>query len=461
MKTLTVTLKQHTPLIHFQHDQYGATLRASEVKPKLDRFILTKLGGGNYNVGCSEAKEKGWLVGKGTHPALNYKVQIRAKSIDTSISLDEDKNTKINKRTGEYKEIYTTEDFPMLLSNMGGKETAQELVNFSYSSKDITLVITIVTKDISKDEELYNIVKQEIVYFIANTNFGQRSTKGFGSFTVAKIDDEEIPWDNNKVYENDTKVMRYEVPSKIGIEEIKNVFSVIDFYWKCLKSGINCTKRIDEGGRVVRKFPERYIKSFLWTYLDRKGKTWEKRTIKNTLHLECIRPSGETTSVNNKIAFFARAHLGCPINGFTYRIPQGRFETNYKGKRKEKTNTVEVSIKNTNDSLLQRISSPIIFKPVFHEKSGKDVVSVYILYDREQIEALYGATDTTFIFSAGKDSCKLPLFINDGNKRFMIDFHDLINEFHKYMNYSFIPRDFNWRNILGEKKVELKRTVKK
>ena len=36
MKTLKVTLKQHTPLIHFQHEQYGATLRASEVKPKLD-----------------------------------------------------------------------------------------------------------------------------------------------------------------------------------------------------------------------------------------------------------------------------------------------------------------------------------------------------------------------------------------------------------------------------------------
>lgn len=42
MKTLKVTLKQHTPLIHFQHDQYGATLRASEVKPKLDKFIILR-----------------------------------------------------------------------------------------------------------------------------------------------------------------------------------------------------------------------------------------------------------------------------------------------------------------------------------------------------------------------------------------------------------------------------------
>ena len=37
------TLRQHTPIIHFQHHQDGATLRASEVKPKLDKFLIEKL----------------------------------------------------------------------------------------------------------------------------------------------------------------------------------------------------------------------------------------------------------------------------------------------------------------------------------------------------------------------------------------------------------------------------------
>jgi len=37
------TLKQHTPLIHFQSDQSGATLRATELKPKLDRFLIEKV----------------------------------------------------------------------------------------------------------------------------------------------------------------------------------------------------------------------------------------------------------------------------------------------------------------------------------------------------------------------------------------------------------------------------------
>ena len=34
-------LKQWTPLIHFQSGQSGATLRTTEVKPKLDRFLCT------------------------------------------------------------------------------------------------------------------------------------------------------------------------------------------------------------------------------------------------------------------------------------------------------------------------------------------------------------------------------------------------------------------------------------
>ena len=49
MHTLTIKLNQHTPLIHFQHDQIGATLRASEVKPKLDKYIISRLGDEHYD----------------------------------------------------------------------------------------------------------------------------------------------------------------------------------------------------------------------------------------------------------------------------------------------------------------------------------------------------------------------------------------------------------------------------
>ena len=39
----TVILKQQTPLIHFQAEQEGAALRASELRPKIDKFIINSL----------------------------------------------------------------------------------------------------------------------------------------------------------------------------------------------------------------------------------------------------------------------------------------------------------------------------------------------------------------------------------------------------------------------------------
>ena len=49
MYKLEFELEQHTPIIHFQARDAGATLRASEVKPKLDKFILTQIGKGFVN----------------------------------------------------------------------------------------------------------------------------------------------------------------------------------------------------------------------------------------------------------------------------------------------------------------------------------------------------------------------------------------------------------------------------
>lgn len=42
MNQLTAILKQHTPMIHFQHNESGATLRASEVKPLLIHSYKTR-----------------------------------------------------------------------------------------------------------------------------------------------------------------------------------------------------------------------------------------------------------------------------------------------------------------------------------------------------------------------------------------------------------------------------------
>lgn len=40
---LELNLICHAPIIHFQPDEEGTTLRASEVKPKFDRYLMKKV----------------------------------------------------------------------------------------------------------------------------------------------------------------------------------------------------------------------------------------------------------------------------------------------------------------------------------------------------------------------------------------------------------------------------------
>ncbi|MDZ4679328.1 MAG: hypothetical protein SGI94_02725, partial [Saprospiraceae bacterium] len=71
---LTIPLKQHTPLIHFQHEQAGATLRATEVKPKLDKYLI------EHAFDSDASKYARFLVGgkNAEHKALDYKLSVKS-----------------------------------------------------------------------------------------------------------------------------------------------------------------------------------------------------------------------------------------------------------------------------------------------------------------------------------------------------------------------------------------------
>ena len=97
IKTQTYFLEQQTPMIHFQSSEAGATLRASEVKPKLDKFLIKQLGDGDYEKGIEKAKEKGWIIGG--YPALNYKMRFKASGKDSASNPVSGKN-KVGKIKG-------------------------------------------------------------------------------------------------------------------------------------------------------------------------------------------------------------------------------------------------------------------------------------------------------------------------------------------------------------------------
>ncbi|GAB2025070.1 hypothetical protein OfM1_11410 [Lactovum odontotermitis] len=190
MNELKVELTQITPLIHFQVHQDGATdatLRASEVKPKLDKFLQT------YSCSKGEIQEC-WCLPKvkdKKYRALDYKMQIMGK--------------------GEAGKPHKS-----FFANMGKDSKKIKQVGYE-DGVDI--------KIISKHEELLSLIQKHLALFFVIHNFGARGSKGFGSFVVDKINGEV---QNVSVQEiSDSGFFSYmfsmKVPTNTILDEIYNI----------------------------------------------------------------------------------------------------------------------------------------------------------------------------------------------------------------------------------------------
>lgn len=138
MRKIIVKLKQHSPYIHFHPEQQGATLRASEIKPRLDWYILEKVG---------KRVKKEWLLDETNgKDALNYKLKIRNKG-----------------RSFSYKNKIINAEKEMLF----------------YEKPELTFLIW--------NSELCEEICTYIEAFFIIHNLGFRQSKGYGSFTVDSI----------------------------------------------------------------------------------------------------------------------------------------------------------------------------------------------------------------------------------------------------------------------------------
>ncbi|MBI1938217.1 MAG: hypothetical protein HYS25_08825 [Ignavibacteriales bacterium] len=333
---LTFKLKQHTPIIHFQHYQYGATLRASELKPKLDKFLIEKFE-------KDGTKYKPWLVGKGEHPALDYKVKINAINVD---------NPKISEK----------DKIPNFFANMG-KEFKENPKSFSFSENEVEVILFTTNGIIGKLAELFP-------KFLEETNFGTRQNKGFGSFYISDL------------AENDNTIFKSTYYIKVDTTEDYVIYSAIEYYYKRLKAGINNNFN-NLCSIPPRCNPNKYKKSYLFKHFNsstRKG--WEKRWIKETFF-------GLYNDGFDK--FFVRALLGVP-GSYSYKptlepchkqndhgIPSSyKIEDNYE---------IEV----THD-IINRFKSPITFKPI--KLNSK--THIYIIPDNSFEKLLEIKTPFTF-----------------------------------------------------------------
>ena len=222
-----IKLKQHTPIIHFQHDERGATLRATELKPKLDRYLIQNVFGNDRN------KFKKYLIGQ--HDALNYKVAIT--------------------RIGQKIDQGPIGGFPLYFGNMGNDRASfKELVH--YEGVNIHLF--------SYHSDLVQTIDDHFSSFLWTTNFGMRQSKGFGCFMSEKI--ESVP----------EKFYRFTVDTEDYIE----MFSTIELFYKSLRSGINGGNP-PSGGRFTQDF---YMKPMIFLYAKDNNVQWEKKSIKEEFY---------------------------------------------------------------------------------------------------------------------------------------------------------------------------------
>ncbi len=281
---LNFKLKQHTPIIHFQYDQSGATLRASELKPKLDKFLIEKLGLTQTIVVDRKEKIvpknefKKWFINEGkNHLALDYKVRV--------VNEDEIHNIKMHIPDRPDRRGKWSSSFPNFFANMG-KDSKEELINFQMFKK---VVVSFSVFNINKvsNKFLINTIKENFPEFIAITNFGTRQSKGFGSYYIDK-DDENYKEIDQTWFDYKSNVS---ISEKSEFKKVEQVFTKIEWFYKALRSGINYKKPefIYENG--IRRIKEDengvgimnsifYMKPIIFLYFLNKKVQWEKKTIK-------------------------------------------------------------------------------------------------------------------------------------------------------------------------------------
>lgn len=346
---LTYTLIQQTPIIHFQHDQKGATLRATEVKPKLDKFIIEKMRWTKKLKEKTERKKikeayKEWFIGD--TDALNYKMRIVtdglpeiSRAID--LTLKKNNETDIKKKKDLDKEIKKQIN-GMYFGNMVSAKGAafEEAVRESYKEtvfyngrEQIHLRIICFVDDLRKKIEEY----MEEFFFV--NNFGTRQSKGFGGFTAIKLlgGKEEKSKDPIKLLsEKGYRFFYAEIKGNGGYKEMldhaKNVYAV-------MKGGYNHTK-FDSPDSYIKGYIQRY---FIDDYIGENTGS-DKAFIKN--YKRKLVPESIKERYDDYV--FSRAMLGlADYFEFRDRVRGGRVEIFSLGK---------------NDFDVERFRSPVTIK---------------------------------------------------------------------------------------------------
>ena len=299
---LEFSLKQITPMIHFQNEN-GATIRATELKPKLDRFILLWMAYENNKVKCNEqkidseteilkkiVKEKdydNWIIDE-KHIALNYKMRIKAE--------DQNRNMDLLNYSNKGQKYLGNANY--ILDNRNKDEEDKYVSTFSKK---------ILVKIFCFDELLADKIIELLPILIDLTAFGLQQSKGYGNFRVDEIFKEnkkqqykpDIERNYIKLLKNFNTINNNVLVYKLELDKEKNdkinadyavALNAIAEYNRFLKSGL----RLD-GIYIPSVIMKKYFKQNGYNIIN------EKKAMKQKLHLAKYNIENLTHHDNKKI----------------------------------------------------------------------------------------------------------------------------------------------------------------
>lgn len=327
-------LVQHTPLIHFQHSEPHACLRATEVKPKLDRFLIEQL---EKDDRFGDGRWKKWFVGDGSQQSFDYMMRItpnseqveRTQSIERAIARAEHRPP--NASLHEIHKNY----FGNMASGNNIQDTIRETFKESLLYKDgLTLTIRCFIP------ELLTFIDEHIRGFFMMHNFGTRQRKGFGSFTVDIRTEPNAPKGFDLVGKYCPNAYYCKLDGNVNADALLDAVWVISAF---LRSGFNR----GEGN---------YVRGFVFRYFQREknplanDKAFVKQKVLHNVYNEATR--GE--------------HLHPYGNNVRYRYVRGLLGTNENSRfcRAPNAHTPVYDIYTHSAEGIERFPSPLLFKPI-------------------------------------------------------------------------------------------------
>lgn len=331
-------LVQHTPLIHFQHSEPHACLRATEVKPKLDRFLIEQL---EKDDRFGDGRWKKWFVGDGSQQSFDYMMRItpnservdRTQSIERAIARAEHRPP--NASLHEIHKNY----FGNMASGNNIQDTIRETFKESLFYKDgLTLTIRCFIP------ELLTLIDEHIRGFFMMHNFGTRQRKGFGSFTVDISTKPNEPKGFDLVGKYCPNAYYCKLDGNVNADALLDAVWVISAF---LRSGFNR----GEGN---------YVRGFVFRYFQREknplanDKAFVKQQVLHNVYNEATRGEHLHPYGNNVRYRYVRGLLGTNENSRFCRAPRG--ET--------REDRIVHNIYIHSAEGVERFPSPLLFKPI-------------------------------------------------------------------------------------------------